>query len=173
MLRRSTSVAAVGFALACALPAAAATVNLPAGTQVMVHPANELSSGNATVGEHFTLQAASPVVVNGRVLVAKGASGLGEVVSVSKAHGKSAGQMALRFINVHAADGTLVGLSSHNKTQGNAEKGKASTATIVSTVILGPIGLFAHNMVKGKDVVVGPSRSFSAWVTTTTPIHIQ
>jgi hypothetical protein len=172
MLLRTTFPVAVLLALVCA-PAAAATVNLPAGTQVMVHSANEISSGNATAGQRFTIQAASPVVVNGRVLITKGASGAGRVVSVSKAHGKSAGQMAVEFLNLHAADGSLVTLSSDSHAKGNAEKGKASTATIISTAILGPIGLFAHNMVKGKDVVIGPTRNFSAWVKTTTTVNVH
>ncbi len=163
---------ALSCALAWALPASAATVNLPAGTKVTVRLVNQISSGNATPGQRFTFEAADPVTVGSRVVIAEGAKGTGHVVRAVKAHGKSAGEMTLAFASIHAADGTPVSLTEVSSTKGNPEKGKASTATIAATIALGPIGLLAHNMVKGKDVVVGPKQTFPAWVKNTTPITL-
>lgn len=42
-----------------------------------------------------------------------------------------------------------------------------------ATVALGPLGLFAHNMVKGKDVTVTPKQTFPAWVETNSTINVQ
>ncbi len=165
--------AILSFALASALPAAAATINLPAGTRVSVRVVNELSSGNATPGQRFTFEAAEPVTVANHVVIAQGAKGTGRVVRAVKAHGKSAGEMTLQFQQIHAADGTLVPLTEVSHTKGNAEKGKASTATIAATIALGPIGLLAHNMVKGKDMVVTPSQTFPAWVSSNTSVTVH
>lgn len=151
----------------------AATVNVPAGMRVEVRVVNALSSGNAMAGQPFTFQAAAPVVVNNRVVIARGASGRGRVVRVSKAHGKSAGEITLDFTNIHSVDGTLIPLTEDATRFGNAEKGKASTATIAATIALGPLGLFAHNMVKGKDVTITPDQTLHAWVKSNTAVSVR
>lgn len=167
------SAAVACLALGSALPASAATaVTVPAGTKVEVRVANPISSGSAKVGQRFTFQAASPVVVNNRVVIAKGAGGAGSVVKVTKAQGKSAGEITLQFSTIHAVDGSLVPLSETSSNKGNAEKGKASTATIAATVVLGPIGLFAHNLVKGKDVTINPSQTFPSWVRSNSTVKV-
>jgi hypothetical protein len=173
MKRLFMAAAAVCLGLASALPASAAMVTLPAGTKVSVSLLNGMSSGNVTAGQSFTFQAAAPVVINNRVVIAKGASGTGHVAKVSKARGKSAGELTLQFSNVHAVDGRLVGLTEASSSKGNPEKGKASTATIAATIALGPLGLFAHNMVKGKDVVIKPGQTFPAWVKSNTAINVH
>jgi len=170
LLRRL--IAAMCLALGLALPAVAAPVNLPAGTQVEVRLVNPLSSGTAMVGQRFAFQAAAPVIVNSRVVIAKGAGGAGRVVRVKKAQGKSAGEITLQFTSIHAADGRPVFLTEASTSKGSAEKGKASTATIAATLALGPLGLFAHNMVKGKDVTITPNQMFPAWVKSNTSINV-
>jgi hypothetical protein len=167
-----TTVAAACCALALTLPAIASPVNLPAGTRVEVHLVNPISSGNAQAGQQFTFQAAAPVIVSNRVVIAKGASGTGRVVRVSKAQGKSAGEITLDFRTIHSVDGSLVPLTEDSTRFGNPEKGKASTATIAATIALGPLGLFAHNMVKGKDVTVNPSQTFHSWVKSNTQVNV-
>jgi hypothetical protein len=166
------SIAAASLTVCCTLTALAAAVNLPAGTKLQVHLTSPISSGTATVGQRFTFQASAPVVVNNRVVITKGALGTGHVVRVSKAQGKSAGEITLEFTSIHAADGKSVALTETSSKMGNPEKGKASTATIAATIALGPLGLFAHNMVKGKDVTINPSQTFPAWVKSNTTVNV-
>ncbi|MEO6989949.1 MAG: hypothetical protein ABI346_05910 [Candidatus Baltobacteraceae bacterium] len=163
---------AVGLALGLGLPAIAAPISVPAGTQVKVHLVKPISSGEATVGQRFRFAAAEAVNVNGHVVITKGASGVGHVVKVSKAQGKSAGEITLEFTDVHGADGKWIPLTEVKATKGNSEKGKASTATIAATIALGPLGLFAHNMVKGKDITVTPESIFPAWVKANTSVSL-
>ncbi len=160
--------------IALVSPANAAPVTLPAGTEITLHLVEPLSSSNATVGQRFPFQAAAPVVVANRVVIAKGADGLGKVVSVSKAQGKSAGKMTIEFTSIHAVDGKVIALSAFaRRSHGNAEKGKASTATIAATLALGPIGLLAHNLVKGKDITINPSQTFPTWVKSNTSVNVH
>lgn len=159
--------------LGFAAPAFAAPVTVPAGTQVKVRLVNAVSSGTATVGEHFPFQVVEPVAVGNQIVIAAGSNGVGRVVQVNKAQGKSAGTLTLEFTRVHAVDGSMIALTqTEHPRSGNAEKGKASTATIAATIALGPLGLFAHNMVKGKDVTVTPKRTFPAWVKTNASINV-
>jgi len=158
---------------ATVLPAVAGTTPLAVGTKVDMRLVKALSSGTATVGQTFMAQAANSVVVGGATVISKGAAGNGVVVAASKAQGKSAGSLTIAFKRVRAVDGTWVFLhDSKDQLQGNAEKGKASTATIASTIILGPVGLFAHNMVKGKDLTLEPTQVFPAWVKSTVSVKV-
>lgn len=174
MIKLLGTAVAVLVTVGLAAPALAAQITIPAGTQVQVRLVNPISSGTAVSGQHFPFQVAAPVVIGDRIVIPKGSSGTGRVINVSKAQGKSPGSMTLEFSQVHAADGSLVTLSQvpHPKS-GNAEKGKASTATIAATVALGPLGLFAHNMVKGKDITVTPKQTFPAWVKQSSVVAVR
>jgi len=173
-MRASVAAFIAAFAVVSStLPAFAANVTLPAGTQVQVRLVHSISSGNASAGQQFSFEAAQPVIVNNRAVIAKGALGSGHIVNVSKAQGKSAGKMTLAFTSIHAVDGGIVSLTEDSRVRGNSEKGKASTATIAATIALGPIGLFAHNMVKGKDITVTPSQTFPAWVKTNATVNVH
>lgn len=164
-----TACLSVGFVL----PASASPVSVPAGTKVGIHLLQTLSSDTATPGQAFTFVAAEPVIVNDRVVIRKGANGTGHVASVTKAHGKSAGKLALEVDSIHSVDGSRIELTGNpSSMHGSAQKGKASTATVVSTILLGPVGLFAHNFVKAKNVTVTPSQTIPTWVRSTTSVNV-
>ena len=91
----------------------------------------------------------------------------------SNGHG---GQLGLTIDWVYSQDGGKVKLSSTNHASENGQNtGAASTATILSYVLLGPLGLFAHNFVRGRDVTIDSKHVFSVFVdhdvhvATTTP----
>ena len=150
----------------------AGTAEVPVGQKVEMQLTKPLSSGTATAGETFMAEAAEALVVGGHTVVSKGAAGRGEVVAASKAHGKSAGTLTIKFTEVRATDGAWIHLEdSKPASEGSAEKGKASTATVATTVAFGPLGLFAHNMVKGKDITLDTKQVFPAWVKETTVIN--
>ena len=160
------------LSLSLILPAFASKVEVPVGQKVEMQLVKSLSSGTATVGETFRAEAAEAIVVGGQTVISKGAEGRGTVVAATKAQGKSAGTLTIKFTEVRATDGEWIILSdSKAQSEGNAEKGKASTATIASTVVLGPLGLFAHNMVKGKDVTLDTKQSYPAWVKETISVN--
>lgn len=172
-MRVLSSITGALLAFSLPLTAFAANVNLAVGTQVRVNVVHPLSSGTATVGQRFAFAAAAPVVVGGHVVISKGALGSGHVVKATKAQGKSPGAMTLAFDTIHAVDGSLIPLTEDRSVTGNAEKGKASTATIAATIALGPLGLFAHNMVKGKDVTITPDKTFPAWVKNSSSVAVH
>jgi hypothetical protein len=171
-MRVLSSITGALLAFSLPLTAFAASVNLAVGTQVRVHVLHPVSSGTATAGQQFAFEAAAPVVAGGHVVISKGALGSGHVVKATKAQGKSAGEITLSFDTIHAVDGALIPLTEDSSVSGNPEKGKASTATIAATVALGPLGLFAHNMVKGKDVTITPDKIFPAWVKHSSSVHL-
>ena len=146
--------------------AAAGTVPLAGGTAVPVHLASELSSSTAKPGQTFRIVAAAPVVVNGWVAIKKGATGQGTVRAATPA-GKSGrqGTLSVAFDWIYGADGSKVPLAAIQRNQSGKNKtGSSNAANVGATLLLGPVGLFAHNFVKGHDINVAPAQVFKAYV---------
>jgi hypothetical protein len=141
-------------------------VTVASGTAVPVEVVDKISSATANVGDTFAIQTASDVIVNGWVVIAKGAQGQGEVLSVERAgkHGK-AGTLGLQMDWIRDVAGQKIKLTSEKKTQeGESKTGESSTVTIISAAVLGIPGLFAHNFVKGKDVELDASQVLQSFV---------
>lgn len=133
-----------------------APVLVPSGTPLKVELTAQLASNTAHAGDHFQFRSLEDVTVDGWIIVPKGSLGEGEVTHAEPAGGNGhPGSLALQFDWIYSADNLKVKLSdvASNNT-GDAAKGAASTAAIASYVLLGPLGLFAHNFVHGKDIIV-------------------
>jgi hypothetical protein len=163
------SIAAALLAIVFAVPAAAdpgKRIVLPGGTAISIVVADKISSANANVGDTFAIRASQDVVVNGWVAIAKGAAGQGEILTVDRAgsHGHP-GSLGVQMDWIYAVDGHKVKLTNQQKTEeGQGERGKSSTITLLSWVVLGWPGLFAHNFVKGRDITVDSAHPFKAYV---------
>lgn len=154
------------------LPDGTRVVTVPGGTALSVVLTDKISSGTAKVGDTFGLKAAADVVIDGYIVIAKGAGGQGEVLAVDRAgsHGH-AGSLGVQINWVYAVSGEKVRLSSNKKTdEGENKSGVSSTMTILSWALLGPLGLFAHNWVKGHDLEIDSSHPLQAYVDNT--VHI-
>jgi len=153
-------------ALLPAWSAAAAPVQVLGGTAITIHAANPISSSTAMRGQTFQIVAAHPLVMQGWVVVKRGAVGQGRIVAASPA-GKSGrqGSLSIQTDWIFAADGSKLPLTETTTTDtGRNKKGVSNAANIAGTLLLGPVGLFAHNFVKGKDITIGPSFTFKTYV---------
>ncbi len=155
-------------------PTAAGTrlVTVPGGTPVTVALTDKVSSATAKVGDTFSVRVSADVVIDGYVVIAKDAGGQGEVLAVDRAgsHGH-AGSLGIQIDWAYAVSGEKVRLSSQRKTnEGENKAGVASTMTILSWALLGPLGLFAHNWVKGHDLEIDGSHPLQAYVDDT--VHV-
>jgi hypothetical protein len=147
-------------------PRGGAIVTVPGGTIVDVSLVEPLSSATAQVGDQVAVRVTKEVDVNGWLVIPAGSPGHATVTVAdhagSNGHG---GQLALSIDWVFSEDGGRIQLSPTNHASENGQrKGAASTATILSYVLLGPIGLFAHNFVRGRDAVIDTNRVFSVFV---------
>jgi hypothetical protein len=174
---RSSLSLALCAVLVAASPQPAATphgmrITVPGGTAFKVEVVDKVSSATANVGDTFAVAAASDVYVNGWLVIAKGAAGQGEVLTVDRAgaHGHP-GSLGIQLDWIYVADGEKVHLTSQRKNeQGEGKEGAASTMTIVSWAFLGLPGLFAHNFVKGRDVELDSTHQLDAFVADT--VHV-
>ncbi len=150
------------LAAAAVPPALAGTkVIVPGGTPISFQVTDKISSGTASVGDNFGIRVAKDVVVDGWVVVTKGAGGIGEILKVDHAgsHGH-AGSLGVQLDWVYGADGNKIRLTAQQQTQeGQNKAGVSSTMTIVSWAFLGLPGLFTHNLVRGHEVDITPENT--------------
>jgi hypothetical protein len=139
---------------------------VPGGTTVVVSLAEPISSATATVNDQVAVIVKKPVLVNGWIVVPAGANGHATVTAVEHAASNgSGGKLSMSVDWVYSADGGMIELSTTNHASENGDtKGAASTATLLSWVFLGPVGFFAHNFVRGREVTIGTDRTFTVFV---------
>lgn len=150
-----------------------ATIDVPGGTTVVVALTEPISSGSASVGDQVALVVKKEVDVNGMAIIDAGANGHATVTAVTHAGGNgSGGKLEMTIDWVYGVDGGKIPLSQTNHASENGDnKGAASTATLLSWALLGPIGFFAHNFVRGHDVTIGTDKTFTVFVDH--DVHVQ
>jgi hypothetical protein len=118
------------------------------------------------VDDQIAIVVKRPVLVNGRLFIAQGANGHATVTSAEHSGGNgSGGKLAITMDWVYAVDGGKIKLSQTNHASETGDtKGASSTATIASYILLGPLGLFAHNFVHGKDVTIPTKQNFVVFI---------
>lgn len=127
-------------------PAPEEPLRLPAGTEVVLELAGDVSSAVVQRGDPFALRLAEPVFVDGRIVLPAGIAGFGEVIEAAR-HGVGGkpGKLILsaRSLNV---DGRLLPLRGWKVlSAGDARIG----ASVAVTIVIGFPGFF----IKGKDAV--------------------
>jgi hypothetical protein len=153
-------------AAAAAVPANGKSLLVPAGTAVQVHVVGSVNSGSARADDIFEIQAAEDVVVDGMIVVRKGAGGQGHIIEADGASGNGhSGSIALAFDYIYAADGGRVKLSQAAQKQTEEDrKGASSTATIIGFATFGIGGLFGHNFAHGRQKTIDEKTIMSAFV---------
>lgn len=148
-------------------------VTVPGGTALKVSVLQALQSNSAHTGDTFQFKSLDDVVVDGWIVVPRGAIGEGEITAANAAGGNGhPGKIALQFNWIYGADGLKIKLSDvPSNNNGEAAKGGASTAAIASYLVLGPLGLFAHNFVHGKEITVKTDTKIPVYVAST--VHVS
>ena len=95
-----------------AMPAAAQSITVPAGTAVTVRLQNAVSSASSNSGDRFDAVLDAPLVVNGKTIAPAGANVIGRVVAAkSSGHLKDPGMVQLALASI-VIDGREVPVSS-------------------------------------------------------------
>ena len=129
-------------------------VRVPADTLVKIALVTPVDSDNLKVGDTIRYKVADDVIVNGKLVFAKGLPGEGTVTKVKQARnfGRNA-EVNIDFNKTKSIDGTYV--DTH---VGEAAKKEmkslamAAGASLAGIAVLGPVGIVAGAFVHGKDV---------------------
>jgi len=131
---------------------------LPSNTDIHLHITQSVASNTYKRGQHFGIETAEPVIVDGVEIIAKGVHGEGEVIHAEKASmGGRAGELILtaRFLRV---GDTEIKLKSFTVGVG---QNRINLAAAVGMSV-GLPGLF----ITGKNIVVPAGTDVSAKVAT-------
>lgn len=131
-------------------------VVIPDGTEVFAVTVDKLSSATAAEGDRIQLRVDEPVVVDGVVVISKGAIIHGSVADVGRRGrmGRS-GRINIRVESTVAVDGQRVALRA---SKGGEGEGRVGT-TVALTVLFGPLGLLKS----GKDAVINEGTQVKAY----------
>jgi hypothetical protein len=135
---------------------------LPAGSNVRVRLLSTLSSQDNKVGQQFDIEVVEDVLLNGRVIIARGSIGTGELTLVKKKGmwGKS-GKLDGRFISVRSNGRDIPIRGTLN------DKGSAGGVGAVGAALLFlPAGFF----VTGTSAEISAGTSFQTKTESDTPV---
>jgi hypothetical protein len=144
---RACAVLALAAATVAATNSAAQPARIPAGTQIRFHLTAPVSSNESKTGQAFGFALLDPVLVDGKVVAAIGATGGGTLLLAGPAGSKGhEGDLTLRIDSVAAVDGgKIVFDNQHFEVNGVNEKLASTVAGFIPFV-----GFFAQFM-RGQD----------------------
>jgi hypothetical protein len=111
---------------------AGSAIHVAPQTPVTVHVKSAVSSSRAQAGDTIALQVADDVVVNGYIVIARGADGLAEVTSATPAGANSNGQLAIQYKWVRAVDGSKIGVTGTSSLAARSNSNDSDPATTLS-----------------------------------------
>ena len=137
-------------------------VSLPAQTLVKVSLSETVDSGKAQVGDQVQYRVVEDVMIEGRVVIPLGATGLATVSEATAAGGLGKdGRVVLDFGKITSLDGTQVRLKvDETATQRNRSLELAAGASMAGIILLGPVGLVSGYFVRGKNVQIATGTQF-------------
>jgi hypothetical protein len=143
---------------------AAAEINIPVGTIVLLSAGQTIEPGTVTVGQSIQLTVVNDVVVGGDVVIRAGAIATGEVSQAVKegSIGKPA-TIALTLRSVEAVDGTTVPLQGMKSVVGENKQ----TASVVVTILCCILGL----LMKGGPAEITQGSTIEATVAIATTVN--
>jgi len=143
------------------------SVKIPEGTPVELETAYTIDSQLVRKGDAITFRVVNPVVVDGAVVIEKGATATAHVTTSERGgHFGRAGRIAWTMKEVTAADGSRVPLQFSSRTVGDSKGAKVATQMVVMGALLWPIApvVLFHGFKRGKNAVVPEGKRFDAVV---------
>lgn len=135
---------------------------LPQGTSIRLRSLSELHSQNNRVGDHFDLEVAEDVMLNGVVVIPRGSQASGEVTRVRhKGMWGRSGRLETRLLSVRANGMTIPITGTVN------EHGDTGTAGVVASIVVLPIAGF---FVTGTSAVLPVGTGFTGVTQSDIPI---
>jgi hypothetical protein len=163
VLLAQTSDSTTSAVQASAAPASSDdSIVIPDGTEFNAVNEQLVTSKTAAIGDPVNFTVDEDVIVNGTVVIAKGALVKGSVTYAEhNGHFGKPGKLNIQLVSTTAIDGQSVKLRA---SRGNEGKDKTNS-TVALTVLLGPVGLLKHGanaeMKKGAKMIVYTDAPFT------------
>jgi hypothetical protein len=156
-------------------PARRVAVQVPAGTTVELETAYTINSQLVRVGDAVSFRVVNPVVVDGQVVIEKGAAATAVVTKAERGgHFGRAGRIAWTMKEVTAADGTRIPVQFSGRVVGDSKGGKVATRMILTGTFFWfapPVALL-HGFKRGENAVVPEGKRFDAAVSGASTVSV-
>ena len=134
------------------------------GTPVTMRLSETISSADAHVGQTVPFEVTEDVVVQGVIVIAKGAPAIATVTAAEpkKRMGRG-GKLDVNIDSVRLADGTKVQLTATKNTKGGGHVGAMTGAMVATSLVFfpaAPLFLFMH----GKDITIPKGTPITSFV---------
>ena len=129
-------------------------INVPKNTLIKVALVDPVNTKNLKKGDTIRYKVAADVIVDGKLVFAKGEPGDGVVTKVKQARnfGRNA-ELEIDYKQTKSIDGTYVAtFMGEESKQEMKNLAMAAGASLAGIVILGPIGVIGGAFVKGKNI---------------------
>jgi hypothetical protein len=148
-------------------------VTIPDGTEVEVQLKNNLSGQDSKLGEIVDLVVVRDIEVNGRKVILQGSSATARITNAKKAGywGKK-GKLEWAMQDIQTASGARIPARFTKAVDGESRSGTVAVGAVVTTVLLGPVGLL-WGLKKGKKAEIPAGTKFSVYVDKDASIQIK
>ncbi len=138
-------------------------ISVPDGTEIEVQLKNNLSGQDAKEGDVVDLVVVRNVVVNDVVVIAEGAAATARITRAKRAGywGKS-GKLEWSMQDVQTVANRKVPVRFSKSVSGGSNSGSVAVGAVVTTVLLGPVGLL-WGLKKGKKATIPAGSKFSVF----------
>jgi hypothetical protein len=148
------------------------SVKIPEGTPVELETAYTINSQLVRKGDRITFRVVNPVVVEGAVVIEKGATATAIVTKSERGgHFGRAGRIAWTMKEVTAADGARVPLQFAGHVVGDSKGAKVATQMIVIGMMFFPAGLL-RGFKRGENAIVPEGKRFDAVVLGSATVNV-
>lgn len=150
-------------------------VAVPVGTVVELETAYTINSQLVRTGDAVSFRVVNPVIVEGQVVVEKGAIATALVTKAERGgHWGRAGRIAWMMKEVTAADGSRVPLQFDGRTVGDSHGTKVATTMVVMGALMWPIApvVLFQGFKRGENAVVPEGKRFDATVFAASTVNV-
>jgi hypothetical protein len=156
-------------------PARRVAVQVPAGTPIELETAYTINSQLVRAGDAVSFRVVNPVVLDGQVVVEKGAAATAVVTKAERGgHWGRAGRIAWTMKEVTAADGTRIPVQFSGRVVGDSKGAKVATRMILTGTFFWfapPVALL-HGFKRGENAIVPEGQRFDASVSGATTVNV-
>jgi hypothetical protein len=156
-------------------PTRRVAVQVPAGTRIELETSYTINSQLVDKGDLVTFRVVNPVIVDGQVVIEKGASASAVVTKAERGgHFGRAGRIAWMMKEVTAADGTRLPVQFNGRVVGDSKGGKVATRMILTGTVFWfapPVALL-HGFKRGENAIVPEGKRFDATVSGAATVNV-
>ena len=150
-------------------------VGVPAGTVVELETAYTINSQLTRKGDAISFRVVNPVVVDGQIVVEKGATATALVTKAERGgHFGRAGRIAWVMKEVTAADGSRIPLQFSGRMVGDSKGAKVATTMVVMGTLMWPVApiVLFHGFRRGGNAFVPEGKRYDAAVFAPATVHV-